>query len=293
MIDPTFADRPLRRPTYDATLEVVDDPAPSSITVTTTTSVIYGTILLVPGYGNFSALGFEGAPTTPSTHSRSRITSGTPSSTSSALSNFSINSSTLSSSPSALSIPSSSSITSSTFSSSLNTSSTLSNSSVTSSTLSSSPSFSITSSAPSSSPTSTSYPTNTAINVGGAYCFTPADGNYVSFTETQAKDVVESFCSDNYVLEPSNTYGQVNELAGDGYSVVVSASWAPDQTSCGTMQPAQLDDAEGLCYDAWDTDFFCDNETGNETTSYGGAYVLVLPDASGCILLSLYAYSTG
>ncbi|KAK4074554.1 CAZyme family CE3 [Trichoderma aggressivum f. europaeum] len=148
----------------------------------------------------------------------------------------------------------------------------------------------------SSTPTSTSstpYPTHTKINEGDAYCFEGLDG-YVSFSLGEAQTAFESFCSASYTLEPGDSYGYVTEYDGFDYNVVVSAGWAPDQTKCGDEQPFPFADDElnsGLCLNAWSTDFYCKNETGTQTTSYGGAYVLQPPNTGGCILLSLYAYS--
>jgi hypothetical protein len=136
------------------------------------------------------------------------------------------------------------------------------------------------------------YPTNTAENVGSAYCFTPSDGNYVQFSQSDAQTVVSSFCSENYVLEPGNTYGFAEGDEQSGYTVIAAASWAQDQTGCGTETNFPFNANSDECLDGWSTDFYCTNEDGSETTSYGGAYVLEPPGNGGCILISLYAYST-
>ena len=138
----------------------------------------------------------------------------------------------------------------------------------------------------------TPYPTNTAINVGGAYCFTKEQG-YVSFTVDQGKQVVKSFCNSHYVLAPDNTYGHVEELAGDGYRVVASAKWAPNQSGCGPKEAFPFSANQlnwGMCLNDWTTDFYCMDESVPRNTSYGGAYVLNPPVTGGCILLSLYAF---
>ncbi|QGA18027.1 hypothetical protein EYB26_005705 [Talaromyces marneffei] len=141
------------------------------------------------------------------------------------------------------------------------------------------------------SPTTTAsiaWPTNTDINTGGAYCFT-SDMGFTSFTQDQAQTVVKSFCGNNYVLDPSNTYGFVNELSGDP-AVIVSASWAHDQSGCGTEESWSFAGSSlqyDLCLNAWSTDYFCENEYANAATSYDGGYVYNTGD--GCILLKLYA----
>ena len=128
--------------------------------------------------------------------------------------------------------------------------------------------------------------------MGGAYCFTPADGNYVEFTQSDAQNAVSAFCSENYVLEPGNTYGFAEGYDATGYTVIAAASWALDQTGCGTEQDFPFNENSDECLDGWSTDFYCGDEGGSETTSYGGAYVLEPPGSVGCILISLYAYST-
>lgn len=135
------------------------------------------------------------------------------------------------------------------------------------------------------------WPTNTDINTGDAYCFTSSMG-YVEFTDDQAKSVIQSFCDAKYVLDPSNTYGQVEETTFGSYSVVVSAAWAKDQSGCGTMDAWSFADSSSdldLCLNAWSTDFYCGDETGTDTVSnsYGGGYVYTT--GNGCILLELYA----
>jgi hypothetical protein len=147
----------------------------------------------------------------------------------------------------------------------------------------------------SSTPTSTTvtlYPTNTAEKVGGAYCFNPSDSNYVQFTQSNAQNVVSSFCSQNYVLRPGNTNGFTEGYEESGYTVIAEAQWATDQTGCGTEQDFPFNANSEECLDGWGTDFYCVNEDGTETTSYGGAYVLEPPGNTGCLLISLYAYTT-
>ncbi|KAH8809204.1 hypothetical protein F5884DRAFT_858703 [Xylogone sp. PMI_703] len=95
--------------------------------------------------------------------------------------------------------------------------------------------------------TTPAYPTNTAVDVGGAYCFGPDQGNYVDFTQSQGQDVVKSFRSEGYVLELDNTYGQVQEVMEGGYNAVASASWAPDQTGCSTIAPFPFNDVPQAC----------------------------------------------
>lgn len=67
--------------------------------------------------------------------------------------------------------------------------------------------------------------------MGEGYCFSSSNGDYVQFTADDARTAVAGFCSSGYVLEPSNTYGQVLETQEDGYAVVVSGSWAPNQVT--------------------------------------------------------------
>ncbi|EEA25187.1 hypothetical protein PMAA_063060 [Talaromyces marneffei ATCC 18224] len=105
-----------------------------------------------------------------------------------------------------------------------------------------------TTSAPSTS-SACSFPTNTAINTGNALCFSNYndDGKYQSFTLSDAQKVIDAFCENNYVLDPGNTYGYVENGANNIY---VSISWTEDQSGCGT----EVDFPFGvpLCEDAWD-----------------------------------------
>ncbi|KAJ3540811.1 hypothetical protein NM208_g4894 [Fusarium decemcellulare] len=146
----------------------------------------------------------------------------------------------------------------------------------------------------STSETAISYPTNTAINEGEGYCFVDRSG-YLEFTIDEAKQVIESFCSASYVLDPNNAFGQNIALEEDGYTVIVSAEWAPDQSGCGTKEsfPFAEDDLNfDLCLAGWNMAFFCEDQEADVESSYGGAYVLDPPETGGCILLSLYAYDT-
>ena len=70
-------------------------------------------------------------------------------------------------------------------------------------------------------------------------------------------------------------------------TVYAVAAWADNQSGCGSEKA--LDFSNVGCDDAWDTDFFCVNEDGSETTSYGGGYVYLTQGNEGCILLTLYA----
>ncbi|KAJ4179362.1 hypothetical protein NW767_014646 [Fusarium falciforme] len=142
--------------------------------------------------------------------------------------------------------------------------------------------------------TAISYPTNTAINEGEGYCFADRSG-YLEFTIEEAQQVIESFCSSSYVLDPDNAVGQNIALEEDGYTVMVSAEWAPDQSGCGTKEPfpfAEDDFNFDLCLAGWNTAFFCEDQEADVESSYGGAYVLDPPKTGGCILLSLFAYDT-
>jgi hypothetical protein len=115
---------------------------------------------------------------------------------------------------------------------------------------------------------------------------------YNSFSLTDAQAVVKSFCEQSYVLEPDNTYGQVEEYDTGSIAVVASAAWADSQSGCGTMAAwsfADSDEDYDLCLDAFSTDFFCKNEEEPATSSYGGGYVY--NTGSGCILMELYAYT--
>jgi hypothetical protein len=115
---------------------------------------------------------------------------------------------------------------------------------------------------------------------------------YDQFTLTQTQAAVKAFCEASYVLEPDNTYGQVEEYAADSYSVVVSAAWADDQSGCGTMKAWSFADSGedyDLCLEAWSTDFFCVNEEVAASNSYGGGYVY--NTGNGCVLLELYAFT--
>lgn len=136
---------------------------------------------------------------------------------------------------------------------------------------------------------STSYPTNTAENTGNAFCFSSDSGNYVSFTQDDAKDVVSSFCANDYVLQPGNTFGFNEGYSASGYTVLASATWADDQLGCNAEADFDFNANSNNCLDGWSTDYFCEDETGtgSQPSSYGGAYVL--NSKSGCILISLYA----
>lgn len=62
---------------------------------------------------------------------------------------------------------------------------------------------------------STAYPTNTAENVGSAYFYTSSNGPYLSFTQTDAQNVVQDFCNNNWVLTPGGTgFSQPYEATG-------------------------------------------------------------------------------
>lgn len=124
--------------------------------------------------------------------------------------------------------------------------------------------------------------------MGVAYCFN-GDKEYTSFTQKQAQTVVKNFCKNNHVLDPGNTYGFVDELSGEP-SVVVSASWARDESGCGNKKSWSFSGSStqyDICLNAWSTDYFCENENAYATTSYGGGYVY--NTGNGCMLLKLYA----
>ncbi|CAG1976172.1 unnamed protein product [Fusarium graminearum] len=147
------------------------------------------------------------------------------------------------------------------------------------------------------SPTSIAYPTNTLINQedGEGYCFDDSS-SYEEFTIEDAQRVIGSFCDSSYTLDPKNDFGHNSALENDGYTVIVSAKWAPDQEGCGDKEPFSFSEGainHDLCPRAWNTNFYCeDPENGDNEVSYGGAYVLDLPESGGCLLLSLYAYDT-
>lgn len=139
--------------------------------------------------------------------------------------------------------------------------------------------------------TSASYPTNTAIDVGESHCFADRSG-YLEFTISEPQQVIKSFCSSSYVLDPENTIGRADALEQDGYNVEVSAKWAPDQRTKEAFPFADDELNFGRCLNGWNTDFFGEDQDADVDESYGGAYVLDPPVTGGCILLSLYAYST-
>ncbi|KAM0399178.1 hypothetical protein ACHAPZ_007073 [Fusarium culmorum] len=147
------------------------------------------------------------------------------------------------------------------------------------------------------SPTSIAYPTNTLINQedGEGYCFDDSS-SYEEFTIEDAQRVIGSFCDSSYTLDPKNDFGHNSALENDGYTVIVSAKWAPDQEGCGDKEPFSFSEGainHDLCPRAWNTNFYCeDPKNGDNEVSYGGAYVLDLPESGGCLLLSLYAYDT-
>ncbi|KAI7973519.1 hypothetical protein EIK77_004125 [Talaromyces pinophilus] len=139
--------------------------------------------------------------------------------------------------------------------------------------------------------TNPSWPTNTAINVGSAYCYTQQMG-YVSFTLDDAKGAIGPFCNASYVLDPSNTFGFVEKYDAGSYSVLCTAQWANDQAGCGAQKAYSFADSSldyELCLNAWSTDYFCLDENAPAASSYGGGYVY--NSGSGCILLELYAKS--
>lgn len=73
---------------------------------------------------------------------------------------------------------------------------------------------------------------------------------------------------------------------------MASAEWAPNQSGCSPEGNFPFSKEVDFCQQAWNTDFFCVNEDGSETTSFGGGYVYKTLDNVGCILFELYAYST-
>lgn len=96
------------------------------------------------------------------------------------------------------------------------------------------------------------YPTNTAVNTGGALCFSDynKNGQYVAFSQTDAQTVVASFCKRGYVLGPGATFTYTDDYNG----LKAEISWAADQSGCGAEQDLNLSNTG--CLDAWDTDFF-------------------------------------
>ena len=116
----------------------------------------------------------------------------------------------------------------------------------------------------------------------------------MQFTLADAQNVVSAFCAQNYVLQPGNTYGFAEGDDQTGYTVIAAAAWAQNQAGCGTEQDFSFSAQPDFCLAGWSTDYYCTDEsgTGSDPTSYGGAYVLEPPGSVGCILLSLYAYST-
>ncbi|KAG7415143.1 hypothetical protein Forpe1208_v006838 [Fusarium oxysporum f. sp. rapae] len=84
-------------------------------------------------------------------------------------------------------------------------------------------------------------------------------------------------------------------LEEEGYTVIVSAKWAPDQSGCGNKEAfsfAEDDWNHDLCLYGWDATYSCPDDEDDWQSSYGGAYVLDPPKNGGCLLLSLYAYDT-
>ncbi|KAH6949099.1 family 3 carbohydrate esterase, partial [Fusarium avenaceum] len=139
-----------------------------------------------------------------------------------------------------------------------------------------------------------SYPTNTLINEGEAYCFTD-DSGYVEFTRKDAEKAIGNFCASKYKLDPANSFGHNVALEQSGYTVIVSAKWAPDQTGCGDKEVFAFAPDKpnfNLCLAGWSAGFYCEDPEGDFESSYGGAYVLDPPETGGCILMSLYAYDT-
>lgn len=136
------------------------------------------------------------------------------------------------------------------------------------------------------------YPTNTAENVGSAYYFTPSDGNYIEFTQIEAQYAISGFCSHNHVLVAGQVNGPAEGYDARGHTIIAAASWAPDQTGCGTEQDFSFNENSDECLNAWWLDFSPSMAGSSGETSHGGAYVLEPPGGVGCILISLYAFPT-
>ncbi|KFZ11648.1 hypothetical protein V501_04652 [Pseudogymnoascus sp. VKM F-4519 (FW-2642)] len=135
--------------------------------------------------------------------------------------------------------------------------------------------------------TSLPYPTNTALDIGTALCFSDynSDNQYIPFDEAGAQEVVKAFCNNNYVLGPDNTFGYV-----EGYGDIRAAiSWAENQDGCGSKQDLHLS-TDG-CVHAWDTPLYECNG-GSTTENYGGAFVYNANGVGGCILIDISAISS-
>lgn len=141
-------------------------------------------------------------------------------------------------------------------------------------------------------PTSTksiAYPTNTAIEKGNDYCYTPADGKHTRYSREAAEDAVSRFCEKKATLIPENTVGIMTSVTTDaerGILVFTKVEWATDQSGCEPKAAFVFDDKPGTgCFRAFDIDYFCNVK---EPLSYGGGYVLNTP-AKGCIVFKQWA----
>lgn len=139
-----------------------------------------------------------------------------------------------------------------------------------------------------------SYPTQTAPwdpkIKNYAYCYSANSGGDLRlFSDRDYTRVTESFCRNNFVLDPG--HGPISwNGGGNGYDVIISADWAKDQTGCSAQKPYEF--AKNLaayerCRNSWLGGFYCNGEdTYAGSSSFGGAYVF--DDFNGCIVFDIH-----
>lgn len=132
----------------------------------------------------------------------------------------------------------------------------------------------------------------------------------MSYDRTALADVVEEFCARTDESDPSNIGPPLQALSGLGRHIRVTAkngvvvharaTWADDQTGCGTKADFYFNDdsdpsrpKDYRCKTIFDSDYYCDprhelNEAEpRSAVSWGGAYVF--NSQAGCILIEQYA----
>ncbi|EYB21918.1 hypothetical protein FG05_11578 [Fusarium graminearum] len=137
--------------------------------------------------------------------------------------------------------------------------------------------------------TSTSYPTNDIILNGDGHCWAGRSG-YVEFTPEEADQVIDAFCE-----EELQSTGQNKTLEQDGYTVIASVEWSPNQSGCRDKDPFPFQKDNGnhyWCKRAWLANWYCLDQGREPKTSYGGAYVVNSDELGACIILDLHAYDT-
>ncbi|KFY16330.1 hypothetical protein V492_01416 [Pseudogymnoascus sp. VKM F-4246] len=110
------------------------------------------------------------------------------------------------------------------------------------------------------------------------YCFREHldQGNYQKFGEDVGDPAIQQICYTTDVLSPSNTFGFAVRASGN---LLLSVSWAKDQTGCPPKQDVPLTD---WCRDSFrEIIIWCDDSIESDT--YGGAYIESNSDY-GCVM---------